>query len=150
MSLKKVQGMRVKRGMACLAATWIVGCAVAAEQGVSGTGTDNASKVSAEAKRDPFWPVGYQPKGSTGPETTEIKPVADKWSQAMAKIVISGVSTRADKKYYAIINGQLKGVGDTVSVTVDEMEYVWVVDDVQATGSVKLRRKSAQRVQGKS
>ena len=110
-------------------------------------GTNDAQKASAAVKRDPFWPVGYVPKNvqtrssATG-ESKEV--VAGGWSEAMKKIVINGVSSRADNEYCAVINGVVKSVGDTVSVKLGGSVYTWAVDGIEPPGSVKLRRVSVQ------
>ena len=62
----------------------------------------------------------------------------------MKKVVINGVSSSADNDYYAVINGEVKSVGDTVSVRMDSSVYTWAVDDIKPPGSVKLRRVSVR------
>ncbi|NNJ70011.1 MAG: hypothetical protein HKP10_01830 [Kiritimatiellales bacterium] len=112
-------------------------------------GINDAPKSPSVYKRDPFWPIGYQPKNLTPeviemPETLEGPQVSNSWNEAMKKVVINGVSNRANNEFIAVINGRLKGVGDTVTVNHQGMIYTWAIENIHATGSVKLRRVSAR------
>ncbi|VGO14952.1 hypothetical protein PDESU_03532 [Pontiella desulfatans] len=110
-------------------------------------GTKDANQKAPVIKRDPFWPIGYVPesvKAATEPEPEPVKPtVANNWNKAMRNVVINGVSSRADNEFFAVINGEVKSVGDTVSISFDGMVYTWAVDSIKPPGSVKLRRVSA-------
>lgn len=112
-------------------------------------GTNVAKKGSAAVKRDPFWPVGYVPKNvqtispvkqTDGGTTSAVS----SWSAAMKNVVINGVSSRADNEYCAVINGEVKNVGDTVTVRMGGSVYTWAVDGIEPPGSVKLRRVSVR------
>lgn len=114
-----------------------------------GGGTKDAKKMAAAVKRDPFWPVGYMPEKLK--EKTAEKEVSKKnaasatgWNKAMRKIVINGVSSRSSNEFYAVINGQIKSVGDAVTVKYEGTIYTWAVDSIKPPGSVKLRRVSAR------
>ena len=120
------------------------------------SGTDDA-KINADATlRDPFWPVDYRPGGETEKEsnaTGEEKgygspPEGGNWNGAMGRITINGASSRAGGDFFAAVNGEVKAVGDTVSVQVDGTTYVWEVETIQPPGSVKLRRLGT-RVNGR-
>ena len=111
-------------------------------------GIDNA-KVSKATARDPFWPVGYKPKWSIEKESDAHIEVVGKegstdWNKAMEQVEIQGVSSRAGNEFYAVINGEIKSAGETVSVTVDDVNYTWMIEGISPPSSVKLRRVSAR------
>ena len=112
-------------------------------------GTNDALEQEAVLKRDPFWPVGYTPKKiksvipSENPKQSSVK-VDNSWNEAMKKVVINGVSSRADNAYIAVINGQIKSIGDTITINHGGTIYTWAVDGIEPPGSVKLRRVSAR------
>ncbi len=109
------------------------------------TGTNNAKKGHAAVKRDPFWPVGYMPISTqNSSEESSVASTGGSWQKAMKNVVINGVSSSAESEYYAVINGELKSVGDTVSVRLDGSVYTWAVDSIEPPGSVKLRRVSVR------
>jgi len=106
------------------------------------------SKLVSAIKRDPFWPVGYVPESVRAAQEEskskpEKKPANKKgWNDAMKKVVINGVSS-ADNDFYAVINGEIKKVGDTISVNYEGTVYTWAVDGIKPPSSVRLRRVSA-------
>ena len=112
-------------------------------------GTNDAPEHKAVLKRDPFWPVGYIPKNiqsvvpKVKPDQSSAK-VDNSWNEAMKKVVINGVSSRAKNAYCAVINGQVKNVGDTVTINHGGTVYTWAVDGIEPPSSVKLRRVSAR------
>lgn len=122
-------------------------CSISISQGKSAGGTNVALTKKAESKRDPFWPVGYVPERVKEPEVEKIeikKPVvSNDWSGAMKKVVINGVSSRANNDFFAVINGGVKSVNDTVSVVHGGVTYTWAIASIKPPGSVKLRRVSA-------
>jgi len=118
-------------------------------QVATANGTNDALEQEAFIKRDPFWPVGYAPKiiKSVMPKGTPEQGVAkvdNSWNEAMKKVVINGVSSRAKNAYCAVINGQVKSVGDTVTINHGGTIYTWAVDGIEPPSSVKLRRVSAR------
>ena len=118
-------------------------------QAAPADGTDVAKEGATAIKRDPFWPVGYVPEHVKAAASAKEKPeavkptVANDWNKAMRKVVINGVSSRADNEFFAVINGQVKSVGETVTVNYEGTVYTWAVDEIKPPGSVKLRRVSA-------
>ena len=112
-------------------------------------GINDAKEQTALPRRDPFWPVGYVPKKVTSivpvelSKKSEVK-VDNSWNEAMKKVVINGVSSRAENAYFAVINGQIKSIGDTVTINHGGILYTWAVDGVEPPDSVKLRRVSAR------
>ncbi|MDZ8119391.1 hypothetical protein [Pontiella agarivorans] len=112
------------------------------------SGTNDAPVSVSASERDPFWPVGYVPERlikATEKQTAPVKKVLTgnkDWSGAMKKVAINGVSSRSDH-YFAIVNGELKSVGDTFSVEHNGTTYTWAVASIKPPGSVRLRRVSA-------
>lgn len=108
-------------------------------------GLDNAMEESGGALRDPFWPVGYTPAWVIEQESPQraINTAID-WNQAMKHISIQGVSSRSGHDFLAVINGRVKGVGETVSVRTAGLRYTWMIESIAPPNSVKLRRVSAQ------
>jgi hypothetical protein len=123
---------------------------IAQAQRKSASGTNNAQEQEAALKRDPFWPVGYVPKNikSVIPKENTMQStsiVENSWNEAMKKVVISGVSSRAgNNSYFAVINGEIKSIGDTVTINHGGTIYTWAVDGIEPPSSVKLRRVSAR------
>ncbi|MDF7824905.1 hypothetical protein P4B35_12855 [Pontiellaceae bacterium B12227] len=111
------------------------------------SGANNANNVSATVKRDPFWPVGHVPEAvrAANKKKVVVKKQAESndWNGAMKKVVINGVSSRANNDFFAVINGQVKRVDDTISVSHGGVTYTWAVANIKPPGSVKLRRVSA-------
>lgn len=116
------------------------------EEGAVAGANDVREKPVLE-QRDPFWPVGYQPevKGVIPEKMVEkvVEPSGNhNWREAMKMVSISGVSSRADE-FFAVVNGKVKRVSDTISVSHEGITYTWAVDSIKPPGSVKLRRVSA-------
>ncbi len=114
----------------------------------SEAGINDARRRGAVEKRDPFWPVGYQPKNVTlktpSGTTRSTSTSGGTWNEAMKQVIVNGVSSRADNEYFAVINGEVKSVGDTVSVRLGNSIYTWAVDGIEPPVSVKLRRVSVR------
>ncbi len=106
-------------------------------EAASNDGKENA------VKRDPFWPVGYVAKGEENSALTQRKQGdsgAVDWKKAMKQVVINGVSSRADNDYVAVINSEVRSVGESVSIWYGGAKYTWKVEKITPPGSVKLRR----------
>ena len=112
-------------------------------------GIDDAKDSTVALHRDPFWPVGYTPKWVTEKQQQEQgaavvkQPESIDWNKAMEQVAIQGVSSRAGNEFYAVINGQVRSTGETVSVQIGEVSYTWMIDGISPPSSVKLRRVSA-------
>lgn len=138
------------RMMAVILAVGFMGSLNFAQAQTTGTnGTNDAPEQKAVIKRDPFWPVGYVPKNITsmvpkGNAEQGAAKVDNSWNEAMKKVEINGVSSRAKNAYCAVINGQVKSVGDTVAINHSGTIYTWAVDGIEPPSSVKLRRVSAR------
>jgi hypothetical protein len=146
----------MERRLAALLAVLLLsaGYAGSGEEGAAAkktAGTDIALSGPDAPLRDPFWPVGYQPKTAAAQLSKEPARVAAgageiDWNAAMEKISIQGVSTRAGNDFYAVINGEVKSEGETVSVEIGTISYTWMIDDIAPPSSVKLRRLTVGQV----
>jgi hypothetical protein len=116
----------------------------------SSDGINDAKKSMVTVMRDPFWPVGYQPINRSG----DVKNVTEKvltasngstdWNAAMKQVVINGVSSRGGNEYVAVINNEVKTVGETISITYGGTQYSWIVQSITPPKSVQLRRVSVK------
>ncbi len=110
-------------------------------------GKDSAqSEPLGAVKRDPFWPVGYIPEKLKVEPVKEVKVLTGGagWKNAMKQVAIQGVSSRSGGGFYAVINGKIKSIGETVTVKIGQVSYTWVIDEISPPSSVKLRRVSTQ------
>lgn len=116
-------------------------------QTTTGDGAENAKTLKSIVKRDPFWPVGYVPESvrAASIKKPEVKKPTESndWNGAMKKVVINGVSSRSNNEFFAVINGQVRSVDDTINVNHGGVTYTWAVASIKPPGSVKLRRVSA-------
>ena len=99
---------------------------------------------SLEPLRDPFWPVGFFPENWQADEPDENAPSptsGSDWDAPAAQIRVTGTS-RMDDKTVAIINGDLKEVGDSVEVSYGGRIYQWKLKEINASGKVRLERVS--------
>ena len=131
----------------CFMACLFAGAVVFSAKGAA-DGTNDATSGLSPEKRDPFWPVGYIPKETAAkPKKIEPKRVVPsgryEWGLAMKKLLISGVSSKGKNEFFAVVNGKVKSVGDTISVDYEGITYTWAVESIKPPGSVKLRRVSA-------
>jgi hypothetical protein len=96
--------------------------------------------------RDPFWPVGYFPENWDSGETAgEQQPVTVSDWDAPAKLLkISGTS-RMGSQTAAIINGNVKLIGDLVEIHYSGRIYQWKLTDVSPDGRVKLERHAVKK-----
>jgi len=112
-------------------------------------GIDSAIVGVVAVQRDPFWPVGFTPERLVKKKPEEQSKMLESigkidWNKAMKQVAIQGVSSRAGDEFFAVVNGEIKGPGETVSVQVDGVGYTWMIDGISPPSSVKLRRVSAQ------
>ncbi|RKX46370.1 MAG: hypothetical protein DRP64_03275 [Verrucomicrobia bacterium] len=112
-------------------------------------GIDGAVVGTVAVQRDPFWPVGYTPERLDGKGSGEQGKALESsgkidWNKAMKQVAIQGVSSRAGNEFFAVVNGQIKSTGETVSVQVGGVSYTWMIDGISPPSSVKLRRVSAR------
>ena len=113
-------------------------------QAKSDGGTNNACAGASTVVRDPFWPLGHKPEPSSETVAGNMPKGKIDWNKAMKQIVINGVSSRAGGGYVAIINNEVRSVGESFSIRYGGMLYTWKVDSIAPPGSVKLRRVLAE------
>jgi hypothetical protein len=90
--------------------------------------------------RDPFWKVGYFPAEWGMKREIENQEVsASAWRIPTSQIEISGVS-RMGARVMAIINGELKQVGDVVQIFYLGKIFQWKIREIQADGNVSFDR----------
>jgi hypothetical protein len=93
------------------------------------------------ALRDPFWPAGYLPPSSSAPEErvaamTNAEPVSAValWNEALKAVSVQGIMKTGPDSYVAMVNGQVVGTNDVVSVRFVGREYRWQVAEVSERG----------------
>jgi hypothetical protein len=103
-------------------------------------------KESAEAKeqellRDPFWPVGFFPQDWQQKSLTQSAAdmAGSGWKAAFAKLKVSGTSRLGDRTA-AIVNGELKAIGEQVEVLYEGRTYQWEIVGIDATGQIQVKR----------
>ena len=114
--------------------------------------TATAPTTSAEAKiesatetntvlRDPFWPAGYTPppvqaRGEREPPSAIVAPpvaAEPRWDEALKTVAVQGIM-KTRRGYVAMVNGEVVGTNDTVSVRFEGREYRWKVAAVEQQG----------------
>lgn len=129
----------------------LVGVCAPVVMAESDDGRVNANDNVLAMKRDPFWPIGHTPESVMRSSTAKMPNQARKgtgtidWEEAMKRVVINGVSNRAENEYIAVINSEVKSVGETVSTLFKGIRYSWTVESITPPGSVKLRRHTAEQ-----
>ncbi len=104
-------------------------------------GKESTEELDQELLRDPFWPVGFFPKDWQNKALTLGSPDmgASGWKLALAKIRVSGTS-RLGGKTAAIINGELKSVGEQIETLHEGKTYQWEIVEITADGQVELKK----------
>ena len=119
--------------------------------------------LSAQAARDPLWPIGYEPPKpeaerekvtepvAKAPEPPAVKPVTEQdWAEARKALVISGYtqSQRTDTgetRTQVMINRQTFAPGDTLNCTNLDIHFVWQIQAI-AIRDLKLNPVKAERI----
>ncbi|HNX52797.1 MAG TPA: hypothetical protein PLD51_00770 [Pontiellaceae bacterium] len=100
-----------------------------------------SEKWAQEPLRDPFWPVGYFPPDWQQKTSFQSEPDLDGsgWKAASGKIRISGTS-QLDGRAAAIINGELKRIGEQIDVLHEGKTYQWQIVGIDAEGRIQLKK----------
>lgn len=100
-----------------------------------------SEKWAQEPLRDPFWPVGYFPPDWQQKTSFQGEPDLDGsgWKTASGKIRISGTSL-LDGRAAAIINGELKRIGEQIDVLHEGKTYQWQIVGIDAEGRIQLKK----------
>jgi hypothetical protein len=100
-----------------------------------------AGEPVQELLRDPFWPIGFFPEGwqtkKSGPGG--LNQEGSDWKAASGKIQISGTS-KLGGRTGAIINGEVRGVGDQIDILHAGKTYQWQIVGIDADGQVQLKK----------
>jgi len=116
--------------------------------------TNTAPQNHQKILRDPFWPVGYFPEEwgmnpaekKKADEENKRKAISGKdWDIAIKKITINGICKTEDGELYAVINNQVKSIGELVAVDTKDQRYYWKIIDIQPPRNVKLQRVKAEK-----
>lgn len=96
--------------------------------------------------RDPFWPVGYFPENwnSGKKDADETLAAVSDWDAPAKLLKVSGTSRMGDQRA-AIINGEVKVVGDVVEVRYSGRIYQWKLTEVKPDGRVRLERHTVKK-----
>jgi len=101
----------------------------------------SAGEREQELLRDPFWPVGFFPQDWQ--QKSSAQSAADMagsgWKAAFAKLRVSGTSRLGDRTA-AIVNGELKNIGEQVEVSYEGRIYQWEIVGIDATGQIQVKR----------
>ena len=92
---------------------------------------DAAAGEQGGVLRDPFWPVGFIPKGvaidGARAQKNDETFGTPQWAEAMKQLSLSGIMNTGQGTYVAIVNGQAVSEGDTISVFFSGRNYTWTV-----------------------
>ena len=103
---------------------------------------ESESEYALEPLRNPFWPVGYFPDGwqdDKSKDTAASVQENSDWSVVEARITVKATS-RMGARFAAIINDQIKEVGDTIEMIHNSRIYKWQLRRVNANGTISLDR----------
>jgi len=103
---------------------------------------ETAEKWEQEPLRDPFWPIDFFPPNwqrKVEDQGALNSGNADGWTEASAKLRVGGTSRLGDRAA-AIINGELKSVGEKVEVLHEGKTYQWEIIGIGVTGQIQLKK----------
>jgi hypothetical protein len=145
-----VKTMLLKNSLKSLVVALLAGVFLPVSTAESNDGGINAKEGVATMRRDPFWPVGYTPKSVKNPAVAKAGQKASgrtggiDWEEAMKQVVINGVSSRAGNKYVAVINNEVKSIGESVSIWFGGARYTWTVVRITPPASVSLHQDTVE------
>jgi hypothetical protein len=103
---------------------------------------ETTEKPEQELLRDPFWAIGFFPPNWQRKVNTQSQlgaGDASGWTAASAGLKISGTSRLGDRTA-AIINGEMKSVGEQVEVLHEGKTYQWEIIGISANGQIQLKK----------
>ena len=103
---------------------------------------ETTEKPDQELLRDPFWAIGFFPPNWQRKTSAQSQPGAGDtsgWTAASAELRISGTSRLGDRTV-AIINGEMKSVGEQIEVFHEGKTYQWEVIGIGANGQIQLKK----------
>lgn len=121
--------------------------------------------LSAQAFRDPFWPIGYEPpkpvenkpppvkvdKQPVPPKPPPVKPITEaEWGEARKSFVIRGFTQvlrpdTGEKRTQVMIGRQIFSPGDTLCVTNGDACFSWQIESL-ANRNMVLKPLRAARL----
>lgn len=101
-----------------------------------------SGKPEPELLRDPFWPIGFFPPNWQ--RKADVQGQVDQndaggWMAASAGLRVSGTSRLGDRTA-AVINGELKSVGEKIEVLHNGKMYQWEIIGIGAGGQIQLKK----------
>ncbi len=99
----------------------------------------DADATGHPTMRDPFWPLNYVPpvakKATPSVDTNVAARVeeAPQWDLALKTVTLKGVM-KAGSGYMAIINNQVTGENETISVNFQGRKYTWRIAKIGKEG----------------
>jgi hypothetical protein len=103
---------------------------------------ETTEKPDQELLRDPFWTIGFFPPNwqrKANAQSQSGSGDAGGWAAAAAGLKISGTSRLGDRTV-AIINGEMKSVGEQIEVLHEGKTYHWEVIGIGANGQIQLKK----------
>jgi len=103
---------------------------------------ETTEKQEQELLRDPFWAIGFFPPNWQRRAITQNQSGAGEkggWLAASTGVRVSGTSRLGDRTV-AVINGELKSVGEKVEVLHDGKMYQWEIIGIGANGQIQLKK----------
>lgn len=103
---------------------------------------ETAERPEQEVLRDPFWAIGFFPPNWQRKANVQGQLGAGDaggWTAASAGLRISGTSRLGDRTV-AIINGEMKSVGEQVGVSHEGKMYQWEIIGIGANGQIQLKK----------
>ncbi len=103
---------------------------------------ETTEKPEQELLRDPFWAIGFFPPNWQRRANVQSQSGAGDaggWTAASAGLKISGTSRLGDRTV-AIINGEMKSVGEQIEVLYNGKMYQWEVLGIGANGQIQLKK----------
>ena len=103
---------------------------------------ETTEKPEQELLRDPFWAIGFFPPNWQKKANVKSQLGAGDaggWTAASAGLRISGTSRLGDRTV-AIINGEMKSVGEQVGTSYDGKMYQWEIIGIGANGQIQLKK----------
>ena len=103
---------------------------------------ETTEKPEQELLRDPFWAIGFFPPNwqrRANAQSQSSAGDAGGWTAASAGLRVSGTSRLGDRTA-AIINGEMRSVGEQVEVLHEGKMYQWEIIGIGANGQIQLKK----------
>lgn len=116
----------------------VVFCGLFNARSEPASGTNAPPSRGTEGLRDPFWPVGYEPKSDVAAPSVPVVVATAKVN--WPKLTVKGITRDAQGSYQALLDpvGIVKP-GQDIKVIRGGVVYTWHITDIDATG-IKHRK----------